>query len=158
MTEGQTNSKPLEILVVEDDKAVRSIFSEIISMTGANVTSAEDGADALAHYFARLKEGKPYDAVITDLVMPKIDGAIVTQVVKLVSPYTQVIVITGDEHNSQYRGLSERLVSAKPDGILQKPIEAEDLTFVVDRINFVKEKRDIEPTYMPEPALYKRAA
>jgi PAS domain S-box-containing protein len=57
------------ILVVDDDGGIRRSLTEILELDGCRVDSASDGEDALA----KLAEGR-YDAVISDVVMPKMDG------------------------------------------------------------------------------------
>ena len=155
MTEEQTNNKPLEVLVIDDDEPIRELFHEIIQSAGANVTTAIDGKDGIEKYIAKKETGVPYDAVLTDLIMPRASGVDVTRRVKELSPKTQVIVVTGFEPNSQYKALSEQLGQLKPDGILQKPITPEGLMYVVNQVKSVIEKRKIISDYQPQPSYYK---
>lgn len=155
MTEAQ---KPLEILVIDDDAPLRDLFKEVVEASGANATAAKDGLDGLAKYILAMSEEKQYDAVLTDLSMPKVDGGMVTQVVKVLNPNTQVVVITGKEPTTEYALLSENLKQNKPDGILQKPVPPEDLMHVVKQIGVVIEKRKIQPYYQTNPSLYLRTA
>jgi two-component system, cell cycle response regulator CpdR len=57
------------VLVVDDDGGIRRSLTEILELDGCRVDSAGDGEEALA----KLTEGR-YDAVISDVVMPKMDG------------------------------------------------------------------------------------
>jgi PAS domain S-box-containing protein len=57
------------ILVVDDDGGIRRSLTEILELDGCRVDSAGDGEEALA----KLAEGS-YDAVLSDVVMPKMDG------------------------------------------------------------------------------------
>lgn len=158
MEESKTNDKPLEILVVDDDEGVRSLFEIVLGLAGAKVNTAENGLDGIAKYASGLNSGTFYDAVFTDLSMPKADGAVVTQVVKILNPNTQVIVITGKEPTSEYKALSDKLGQQKPDGILQKPVPPDALSYLLDRIKLVKETRKTTPNYQPEPSFYARLA
>lgn len=64
------------ILLVEDTKVLAENIADILRMEGYDVTIAEDGEMALDH----LKNAS-YDLVITDIVMPKLDGiAMVTRI------------------------------------------------------------------------------
>ena len=57
------------ILLVEDTKVLAENIADILRMEGYDVTIAEDGEMALDHL-----KSAPYDLVITDIVMPKLDG------------------------------------------------------------------------------------
>ena len=151
--------KPLEMLVVDDDVSVRRVIARILEREGVSTTQAEDGQDALNKYVSRLyKEGKPFDAILTDLTMPILDGAELTGRVKMTTPSTQVIVITGYEATEEYQKLKEKLGQAMPDGILTKPLTAEELKHALNQIKFVIETRKTNPHYKPEPLSYKLAA
>jgi CheY-like chemotaxis protein len=57
------------ILVVEDDSALRDLYQKVLALEGYAVIAAEDGLEAL-----RCVETERVDAVILDLVMPRLDG------------------------------------------------------------------------------------
>lgn len=57
------------ILVADDEKVIRDILSDFLSMEGFRVTTVEDGVQALSEL-----ENQPYDLVITDLKMPQLGG------------------------------------------------------------------------------------
>ena len=61
--------KPL-ILVVDDNADTRMLVSMILNKTGFSCATAENGVAALA----RLKEGLPPDLIISDIMMPEMDG------------------------------------------------------------------------------------
>jgi len=149
-----SNGKPLELLLIEDENNLRELFKSFLDSKEAKVTAAADGLEGIAHYTKRLHEENPYDAVLTDLKMPRADGAAVIHIVKLLSLKTQVIVITGRESTSEYQKLEEKLGKLKPDGILHKPILLDDLKYAVDQISAVMQRRKTEPTYQPEPSFY----
>jgi CheY-like chemotaxis protein len=64
----QTTS-PKKILVVDDDRLLRESLSDTLTTHGYQVTQAEDGEEALA-----LAEKNVPDVLITDVMMPKLDG------------------------------------------------------------------------------------
>jgi CheY-like chemotaxis protein len=78
------------ILVVDDDRDVRTALVRILTKAGHEVAQAEDGGAALAAYRAR-----PADLIITDMYMPAVDG--VEVVARLVDefPDARLIVISG---------------------------------------------------------------
>ena len=57
------------ILVVDDDPAVRAMLERMLLVDGHEITAATNGTMAL-----RLLDGSSFDLVITDLVMPGIEG------------------------------------------------------------------------------------
>ena len=61
---------PSEILVVDDDRSVRELLGDLLSLEGYHVTLAEDGAKALA----AIRKGPSPDVVLLDLMMPVMSG------------------------------------------------------------------------------------
>jgi CheY-like chemotaxis protein len=64
---GETN---YEILVVEDDDEVREVLLEDLQGLGYHITPAADGEDA----WDIVRSGKPFDAILSDINMPRLDG------------------------------------------------------------------------------------
>jgi CheY-like chemotaxis protein len=87
-------TKRHSILVVDDDAAVRSLFSDALAEVGHHVTVAHDGAEALD----RLRHGSVPCVVLTDVRMPRMDGwelsTAVAQDPELAS--VPVVTLTGD--------------------------------------------------------------
>jgi len=79
-----------EILVVEDNAAVRMAYRLLLKAAGHGVSEAADGDEAIA----KLGVGV-FDLVITDLWMPGIDGFQVIAEAKRRSPQTPVLAVTG---------------------------------------------------------------
>ncbi|MBI2656456.1 response regulator [Candidatus Woesearchaeota archaeon] len=134
MAEGQNTEKPLEILVI-DDNPLREAFADSIKLgikrtgTYANADVAEDGLDGLAKFIERLNIGKPYDGILTDLGMPRVDGVTVVEIVKILSPQTPVVVLSGYEANELYKARLAKLKELKLDGFMQKPIGNPDIDY-----------------------------
>jgi ATP-dependent Lon protease len=84
-----TNRKP-RILVVDDEEIARKNLAHVLSREGYDVVNAADGTQALHE----LGTGD-FDAVLTDLRMGPVNGLDVLERVKMRSPDTKVIVITG---------------------------------------------------------------
>jgi len=57
------------VLIVEDDPALRELYEKVLTLEGYAVIAAEDGVEALEQV-----ERVPVDAVILDLMMPRLDG------------------------------------------------------------------------------------
>lgn len=79
------------ILVVEDDRLFREMFSDLLKSEGYQVDSASCGSEAI-----RMLAGKPYDLVVTDLVMPDINGLEILSHVRESYPTVDVIMVTGN--------------------------------------------------------------
>ena len=78
------------ILVVDDRLDMQNLLTEILRRVGYDVGCAENGEDALL-----LLEKRPFDLIITDLSMPKMDGQMLLKAVKRSRPSLPVVVITG---------------------------------------------------------------
>jgi DNA-binding NtrC family response regulator len=78
------------VLVVDDDVEVRRLLVRRLSRLGYDVVEASDGIEALA-----LVEQETPDIVITDMSMPRLDGAGLIEAIRRVDPEIPVIVLTG---------------------------------------------------------------
>jgi CheY-like chemotaxis protein len=79
------------VLVVEDNRSVRTVICFTLSEAGYNVYEACDGVEALD----ALKKRR-YDAVLTDYHMPKMDGLELLDLTQARWPYTPVILASSD--------------------------------------------------------------
>jgi CheY-like chemotaxis protein len=76
-------------LIADDEASVRKVLEKVLQEGGFEVTLAADGREALQQF-----EENPFPLVITDLVMPEMDGIELLQTIRQLSPDTQVIIIT----------------------------------------------------------------
>jgi CheY-like chemotaxis protein/anti-sigma regulatory factor (Ser/Thr protein kinase) len=90
-TRGAPPSERRSILVIDDDPAVRTVLRALLQRDGYEVIDALDGADALT----RLERGDKVDLVLTDLIMPGMNGWAVVRGVRRVRPDLPVVLITG---------------------------------------------------------------
>ncbi|MGD0339292.1 MAG: sigma-54 dependent transcriptional regulator [Bacteroidota bacterium] len=81
---------PTTILIVDDDRAFRSVLSTILTDAGYTVALAASGREAQDHLGAR-----HFDLVLTDLVMDDISGIHLLQYIKANYPDTIVFMVTG---------------------------------------------------------------
>jgi DNA-binding NtrC family response regulator len=86
----ETKAVTAHILVVEDDADQRSDLAEIVRSFGYRVTTAADGREALGA-LARL----PASAILTDLVMPRMDGVALLKELAARGDLTPTVVLTG---------------------------------------------------------------
>lgn len=80
------------VLVVEDEKAVRELACEFLTAAGHRVLSAQDGIEAL-EVAERL--GRSIQAVLTDVVMPKMRGTELGIRLKNLMPHVKIVYMTG---------------------------------------------------------------
>lgn len=116
-------SEPL-ILIVDDDLRMRQLIRDTLASEGISATLCSDGAEAAA-----LLVQQPADLIITDLMMPQMDGMELLAVALQANPDCLVVVITG-------YGSVESAVQAIRNGAydyLQKPFEPDQLLLVVQR-------------------------
>jgi PAS domain S-box-containing protein len=80
------------ILVVDDEAAVRAITQETLESFGYRVLTAEDGTEAVALYAGHVAE---VDVVLTDMMMPVMDGPATIQVLMQINPAVKIIAASG---------------------------------------------------------------
>jgi PAS domain S-box-containing protein len=108
------------ILVVDDEVSVREICRQVLEAFGYKVLLANDGAEALS-IFASQRE--VIDLVLTDMMMPLMDGPALIQLVKKLKPDVPIVAASG--LNSGHDAL--KLTSHWVTRFLAKPFSAETL-------------------------------
>ena len=83
-------SKPIRLLIVDDEEAYRNLLSERFSMVGCSVTLSATGEDALEKMKA-----EPFDVGILDIRMPGMDGIDLFKKSREYQPLTEIIFLTG---------------------------------------------------------------
>jgi two-component system NtrC family sensor kinase len=108
------------VLVVEDERALAEAVVEALSDAGLKVDHAGDGEEALA----RVRQ-KPYDVVICDLKMPRVDGMTLYRAIAAATPALarRVIFVTGDVAGTD----AERFLGDSGCRWLAKPFRLADL-------------------------------
>src|SRR2546427_2512228 len=112
------------ILIVDDQRNMRTTTALVLRQQGYQVTEAESGEAALSRRLA-----EPFDVVLTDLKMAPLDGLAVLRGALEISPSTQVIVMTG-------YGTVESAVEAMQQGAydyVTKPFKESELLMRVQR-------------------------
>lgn len=87
--------KPLHLLYIEDEPLLRELVKEILERDGHNVETADGGEAGIVGFRQAIQQGKPFDAVITNLGMPYVDGREVAKIIKQESPETPIVLLTG---------------------------------------------------------------
>ncbi len=113
-----------KILIIEDEPTMRIGMSHLLSSSGYDVKSCQDGIEGVAAI-----EREAFDLVITDMRLPGMDGLSILNRVKAVSPSTGVIIITA------YAEV-KTAVQAIKDGAfdyVSKPFSNDELLILIER-------------------------
>jgi len=85
----------LHVLIVDDDPVLLKSLAETLELDGHHVAAAGGGQEGIDAFHASQRSKAPFDAVITDLGMPYVDGQKLADAVKTMSPQTPVLLLTG---------------------------------------------------------------
>ncbi|MEJ5330407.1 MAG: sigma-54 dependent transcriptional regulator [Desulfobaccales bacterium] len=115
---------PAQILVVDDDKAMREACCQILARQGFQVEAAADARQGLA-----LLEDRSFDVILLDLVMPDVDGLEALKRIKALDSTCEVIIISG------YGTIPSAVEAIKTGAFhfLSKPFAPDDLRHLVAR-------------------------
>ena len=108
-----------KVLLVDDEPAILSVLHWAVQDLGCQVTSAHGGQAALDRL-----SNESYDILITDLVMPELDGFFLVKMAKKLDPGLKIIVMTGSPELVPY-------VSCRLDGLLVKPFGLKELKLMI---------------------------
>ncbi len=89
-----------KILIVEDDLSIQALLHDFIQEAGHSVILASDGVEALAKY-----SEQDFDLVLLDVMLPKIDGYGVCEVIRQKSDVPIIMLTALDGEENQIRGL-----------------------------------------------------
>lgn len=120
-----------KILLVEDEDSVRIFTKKALELSGYEVTEAYDGVSAL-NLIKSAKDGYGYDLIITDVMMPEMDGPTLVKEVKKILPEQKILFISGYTENNQDLDLEKQ----KEVYFLNKPFTLEELNLTVKKIVF----------------------
>lgn len=121
--------KGKSLLVVDDEPIIRNSLARDLTIAGLTVTTAADGEEAVV-----LINGNPFDIVVTDLMMPGLNGLQVLEAAKQRSLRIIVVILTGN-------GVMESAIDALrlgADDFLQKPCDTDELLYRISTC-FVKQ-------------------
>jgi diguanylate cyclase (GGDEF)-like protein len=119
VTEGQT-----KILVVDDEESVRHTLTELLQIRNFRVTATESAEQAL-----KLLEQNAFDVVLSDLLMPRVDGIALAKTIKEMGLNVPVVVMTG------YASIETAVESMKAGAsdFITKPFNLDQITIVINR-------------------------
>ena len=119
-----TNTATQRILLAEDDDAMRVYLERALVNAGYKVDSVDRGTAAVP-----LLVESDYDLLLSDIVMPEMDGIELAQKCNEVSPHTKVMFITG------CAAVTLKASREQPHAkVLSKPFHLRDLVLEVERV------------------------
>ena len=89
-----------KILIVEDDLSIQALLHDFIQEAGYSVVLAADGVEALAKY-----SEQSFDLILLDIMLPKIDGFGVCEVIRQKSDVPIIMLTALDDEGNQLKGL-----------------------------------------------------
>jgi two-component system cell cycle response regulator CpdR len=114
----------IRILLAEDEEAMRTYLARALENAGYDVVAVDRGTEALP-----LLETQNFDLLLSDIVMPEMDGIELAQRCTEVSPRTKVIFITG------FAAVTLKASREAPQAkVLSKPFHLKDLVLEVQRV------------------------
>ncbi|MDE8651588.1 cell cycle two-component system response regulator CpdR [Novosphingobium album (ex Liu et al. 2023)] len=114
----------IRILLAEDDEAMRTYLGRALENAGYEVVAVDRGTDALPYL-----RNEKFDLLLSDIVMPEMDGIELAQHCAEVSPGTKVMFITG------FAAVTLRASREAPQAkVLSKPFHLRDLVLEVQRV------------------------
>jgi PAS domain S-box-containing protein len=120
----------LRLLVIDDDPMLLKVLRSALEIDRHAVTTADGGEAGIEAFRLAVRDGAPFDAVITDLGMPVVDGRKVASAIKMTSPRTPLIMLTGWGQ----RMLEDQDVPSYVDRVLAKPPRLADLRETLTRL------------------------
>lgn len=126
--------KTLDLLYVEDDQEISASMNEMLNPFFNSITLAHDGLEGLQTY----KNGS-FDIVLTDIMMPGLDGRTLSRKIRDINPLQAIIVISAFEEMEYFREFIEIGISK----FIAKPPEFKHLlnSFISTAININNDKK-----------------
>ncbi len=116
-----------KILIIDDEEGVREVLSDMLRHLGYEVVSVSDGVEALTYY---QEKGHEIDAVILDMVMPRMKGKECFQKLRALNSRVKVILSSGYDRNEAVQEILDEGVQ----GFVQKPYRVQQLSEVIAKV------------------------
>jgi DNA-binding NtrC family response regulator len=115
----------MKILLIDDEPDILLHMKKALERLGHSCETFEDPLAALSHF-----SGDQYDVVISDVLMPKMNGFLVATEIQRMSPATRLILVSGN---------LTKAMEVKTDNIssvvyMKKPIDVHSLKMVLDNL------------------------
>ena len=128
----------LKILIAEDDRELRQLFSHVLTKNGYHVRGVSDGQEALD-----VMQGDYFDLIISDIMMPRVDGYELVSRLRAGGNQTPVLMITArDAFDDMQRGFL-----SGTDDYMVKPVNVNEMVLRVSallrRARMINERRQV---------------
>lgn len=124
------------ILIIEDEKAIQSVLYELLIEAGYLVTLADDGLEGLSQF-----RKQTFSLVLLDIMMPKIDGYAVCEIIRRTSDIPIIMLTAMDEEEAQVKAFE-----LQADDYITKPFS---LKLVLMRIEAVLRRTKAKSENIP---------
>jgi CheY-like chemotaxis protein len=124
-TSSTSSPQGLTVLIVDDDEEIRLIAEYSVQQMGYRTLTAANAEEAL-----RIVKGSRPDVVLTDALMPNVDGRRLCRLIKKADPSIRVIIMSSLVRTARY--LEETFDTFQADEYLAKPIDFEKLRQVLE--------------------------
>ena len=122
--------RSLHILCIDDDEQILEMLKACLTHYGHRVEVAAGGKRGLELFCAARLKSEPYDAVITDLAMPDIDGCQVACSIKIESPGTPILLLTAWGSTLK----DDAAIVSTVDAVISKPPRMHELNHLLHRM------------------------
>lgn len=116
------------ILIVEDTPLMRESLVDVLTATGHEVTTADNGLQAVE----MIAGGAGFDVIITDIIMPEMDGIQAIMEIQTLQPEACIIAISGGSARMEKGQGLETARRLGAVAVLEKPFEVDTLLAAVD--------------------------
>lgn len=130
------------ILLIDDDNVLLHSLVDALEGDGHEVEMAEGGQKGIDLFRAAQARGEPFGLVLTDLGMPYVDGNKVAAAVKVDSPQTPVVMLTG-----WGRRMNDHELPPHVDCVLSKPPKLPEIRQAIARLVCRRSGRDRQTTF-----------
>ncbi|MCB1782808.1 MAG: response regulator [Alphaproteobacteria bacterium] len=123
------------LLVIDDNKDVSHMMSEILTREGYEIDTCNDGLKAI-----EMLQEKKYDLVLSDLFMPQIDGIGLAKFIKKSGMNIPIVILSSSGVTIKASDVSNA-IRGMVDGVLEKPAKMNDILSMVESL-LEKQKTD----------------
>jgi excisionase family DNA binding protein len=119
----QGSAKVANILVIDDDETICSLFKDVLDETEHNVTTVQESSEGL-----ELVKQRDFDLVFLDLKMPNMNGVELFRQIRIAKPGLPVTIITGYPESD----LMITALTYGPFGVMKKPFNESDIMTAIN--------------------------
>jgi CheY-like chemotaxis protein len=120
--------KALSILIVDDEEAIRELLVKFFKPSGNPVSCAANGFEAL-----RILEKQDFDLVITDVLMPEMDGIELIPRIRKRRPQAYILAMSGGGHSFMGDYCVKLAASLGAHAVIMKPFNLAEMQDAIDR-------------------------